>query len=109
MRGFQRMPLTKILMLVADGVLAGAIVSSFFVRGGLFQLSLLVAAILGSFLVWRRSKAQNRRRDRPERARPTWRTGAEGERVVATPLDRLPAEFVDFHDFNTARGNFDHW
>jgi hypothetical protein len=35
-------------------------------------------------------------------------SGAEGDHVIAAAVDRLSKKFVVFHDFNVARGNFDH-
>lgn len=108
MRAFQRMLMTTMFVAVAISVFEGAIVSNLLLRGGSKPLSALAGAILGTVIVWRLFKAQNRRIDLYERERHTWRSGAEGERVVAIALDRLSKNFVVFHDFNTARGNFDH-
>jgi hypothetical protein len=104
------MIVTKMLMLVAAGALAGAIVASHFVRRGSIPVALLTAAIcLGALAVWRLRHAPYRRMDRSERARSSWRSGAEDQRTVAAGLDRSANDLVAFHDFNTARGCFDHW
>lgn len=95
------------LVLVAVGVFEGIIISSFFFAPKTSVLMVAVAA-LGVLFIWWLCRAQNRRIDRYERERLNWRNGAEGERVVALALDQLPNGFVVFHDFNTARGNFDH-
>ena len=100
--------MTTMFVAVAIGVCEGAMISNLLLRGGSQPLSILAAAALGAVIVWRLCKAQNRRIDFFERERLTWRCGAEGERTVAAALDRLSENFVVFHDFNTARGNFDH-
>lgn len=65
-------------------------------------------ALHHGWAIWRLCTAQNHRIDRYEREREAWRSGAEGERVVARTLDLLPVDYVVFHDFNTRMGNFDH-
>jgi hypothetical protein len=107
-RVFQRMLITTMLLLVAIGVFEGAVISSLFIGGRSFSISVLAAALLGALIIWHLCKAQHRRIDRLERERSNWRSGAEGERAVAAVLDQLPKAFVVFHDFNTVRGNFDH-
>ena len=110
-RRFERfMIVTKMLMLVATGALAGAIVASHFIRRGSIPVVLLAAAIcLGAIAVWRLRHAPYRRMDRSERARARWRSGAEIQRAVVAGLGRSANGLVAFHDFNAARGCFDHW
>ena len=47
---------------------------------------------------------------RLEREAAQWERGAEGERRVAAVLDRLPADFVVFHDLQLpgSKANVDH-
>ncbi len=109
-RIFQRILPKKIPVLVAVGGLAGAMVSSFFVRGGLIAILLLAAAILVAVVVWRFRLAQNRRIRCSESDRLSCRSAEKVERVVAPRLDQQVQEgIIAFHDFNTARGCFDHW
>ena len=100
--------MTTMLFIAAIGVFEGAILASLFTTIHLNPLLVVAAETAGALAIVWLCKAQNRRVDSYERERVAWRTGAEGERVVATTLDQLPYEFVVFHDFNTARGNFDH-
>jgi len=109
-RVFQRMLPTKMLMLVALGALAGAIVSGLFIRSGSIRVLLLAAASgLGAIILWRLCKAQNRRIDRLQPGRLNRSGGAGVQRIAVARLDRMPNALVAFHDFNTARGCFDHW
>ncbi|MGH9694017.1 MAG: nuclease-related domain-containing protein [Bryobacteraceae bacterium] len=104
----QRMLLTTMLFLIGIGVIEGLVLASLFSRFLLSPWVVIAAQIVLAVLAWRLCAAQSQRIDRYERERLNWKSGAEGECVVASVLDGLPKGFVVFHDFNTAQGNFDH-
>lgn len=106
-RAFQRMLLTTMIVLFVIGAMEGFIFATLFSMH-LSSLVVLATEIAGGAIVLRLCAAQSQRVDRYERERMNWKSGAEGECVVASALDRLPNAYVVFHDFNTARGNFDH-
>lgn len=69
---------------------------------------LLVPLITVVFLWWLYRTAE-RRVEKHESDRMSWRKGALGEYAVGADLDRLSDEFFVFNDINTEEfGNFDH-
>ena len=54
------------------------------------------------------TRTLNRRVDKYESDRMSWRMGALGECEVAAELDRLSDKFTVFNNVNTTRGNLDH-
>jgi hypothetical protein len=107
-QAFQRILLTTMLFLLGIGVIEGLVLASLFSRFLLSPWVVIGAQVILGVVAWRLCVAQTQRVDRYERERANWKSGAEEECVVASVLDGLPKEFVVFHDFNTAQGNFDH-
>ena len=108
------------LLPIAAGFLGGIIVSILVVRvGSIAALILAATSGLGAVIVWWIRGAQERRAQlamrqrlqrRIRRARRLQRnqgTITEVERDLVHVAN--PQEFVACHDFNAARGHFDHW
>ena len=108
-RFFQRMLVTTMLFIAVVGIFEGIILGSLLGNVHLNFTLVVSSQLAGALAVVWLCKSQSRRIDFYERKRLAWRSGAEGEGVVAAVLDQLPQDFVVFHDFNTVRGNFDHF
>jgi len=107
---------------LAVGFAAGVTVSCvIFCRSWMLILVLAAAICLGVIVVWALRKARRidrstrerlkRRLHRPGRKRPNQGTATKGEPVTADAEEPDPSseDFVAFHDFDAARGRFDHW
>jgi hypothetical protein len=69
---------------------------------------LFLSGALGIFLLWLAYDA-NRRVDKHETDRMSWRKGAVGEYEVGAELERLSDDYSVFNNVNTSTfGNFDH-
>ena len=119
-RVLRRILRQPMLVPAAAGFLGGIIVSILVVRVGSIAILILAATSgLGATITWWLRGAQDRRLQRAmrerlqrriQRARRLRRNqGTIAEVEPATAGEAKPEELVACHDFNAAKGHFDHW
>jgi autonomous glycyl radical cofactor GrcA len=101
-RMFATLFVLGLVVAFCEGVILTALVTNH-VSGRWF----LLPVIVGIFLWWLADYA-NRRVDKHETDRMSWRKGAVGEYEVGAELERLCDSYYLFNDVNTGRGNIDH-
>jgi hypothetical protein len=101
-RMFRVLFILGIVVAFSEGVILTASVTNH-VRGWW----LLLPIAIGIFLWWF-ADYTNRRVDKHETDRMSWRKGAVGEYEVGAELERLSDDYSLFNDVNTGRGNIDH-
>jgi hypothetical protein len=103
---FKRMFKTLFIFGLIVSFLEGGLLTTFVITHARPVL-ILPAATIGIFLLWLANYA-NRRVDKHETDRMSWRKGAVGEYEVGAELERLSDNYFLFNDVDIGRGNIDH-
>ena len=105
---FKRMFATVLIVSVVVAFFGGGLLAALFITHSRNPIGWIAGLAVIVSLLWLLTYA-NRKVDRHETTRMTWRKGALGEYEVGAELERLSDSYVVFNDVNTEEfGNFDH-